>query len=111
MPPDVADSDPVRGVEGQAPVHEVVDFVREGDAGDGELANLGGLLVGEGDFAGDENGEEDAEGPDLGRRRLVLLAAEDLRRRKGRRAVETCWRADESAFRSGKKGEQRDLRE
>lgn len=85
---DLGDGDPPRNVDFKARTKKVLDFVGETNFGPRDATLLGGFGIDEGALAGDEDGEEDAEGPDLGRGSLVRLAAKDLGRGEGGGAVE-----------------------
>lgn len=100
MPTHLADRDPTLDVDCQAAAHEVVHLGRHANARCRQAADFSSVGVGEGYLARDENAEEHAKRPDFARRGFVELAAEDFRRREGRRAVEACRDARISTLRA-----------
>ena len=88
VPTDLRDRDALRNVDLEAGVHEVLDLGVEADLGARQRAGLCRLGVDERALARDEDRQEDAERPHLGRRRLVQVAAQDLGARERLGALE-----------------------
>ena len=90
MPPHLSHRDPPPDLALQTRPQQPLDLAAQPRLAPRDPPRLRRARVGERAFARDEDGEEDAEGPDFGRGGLVGVSAEDFGRGEGGRAVETC---------------------